>query len=127
AAATAELGALGAAHTFVVTHPDFSTALATPSADAMQCAFSETSPRAVLLAGSVSGREVAARLAVRLGLALAVDAVGIDEDADGVIANHSVFGGAYTAVSASTFGPPIITVREGTISTRAAGVDSIPH
>lgn len=125
--ASADLGALGAAHTIVVTHPDFSTALVTPSTDAMQLAFSQTSPCAVLLANSVAGRDVAACLAVRLGLALVVDAVGIDKDADGVIANHSVFGGAYTAVSAPTFGPPVITMREGAIATRAIARESVSH
>jgi electron transfer flavoprotein alpha subunit len=53
-----------------------------------------------------------------------VDAVGVSRDADGVVAHHSVYGGAYNVDSAVTFGAPVITVRQGSIDTRADAVAS---
>jgi electron transfer flavoprotein alpha subunit len=50
---------------------------------------------------------------VRSRNALAADAVAISRDAEGVVAHHSVFGGAYTVDSAITFGTLIITLRAG--------------
>lgn len=90
----AQLGALAAAHTLVA-------------------------PDAVLISNSVDGRDLAGRFAVRAGLAIVVDAVGVERDAEGVIAHHSVFGGAYNVVAAATFGAPVVTVRQGAVQERA--------
>src|SRR5690606_33886095 len=68
------------------------------------------------------GRDIAARLAVRTGGGLLVDAVDV-RAADGhIFASHSVFGGAYTTESAVEGGLPIITVRQGAIDARADAV-----
>jgi electron transfer flavoprotein alpha subunit len=66
----------------------------------------------VLVPASQRGKEVAGRLAVRLGSGLLVDAV--DVDAEGTT-THSVFGGAFTAKAKSTHGTPVISVRGGSI------------
>ena len=71
---------------------------------------------------SVEGREVAARFAARTRSALAVDAVGVSRDAEGVVAHHSVYGGAYNVDSAVTLGRAVITVRQGAIEARAEAV-----
>ena len=49
---------------------------------------------------------------------IAVDAVGVSRDAEGVVARHSVYGGAYNVESAATFGPLVVTVRQGAIEAR---------
>jgi len=36
------------------------------------------------------------------------------------VAHHSIYGGAYNVTSTSTFGAPVITVRQGSIEARAA-------
>lgn len=87
--------------------------------DAACHVFEQEHPAAVLLAHSPTGRDIAARLSVRLKQALATDAVGISRDEEGIIIRHSVFGGNYKVTSAPTFGAPIITVRKGAISDRA--------
>ncbi|MCR2764320.1 electron transfer flavoprotein subunit alpha/FixB family protein [Microbacterium sp. zg.B48] len=94
--------------------------------DALTAAIARIRTDAVVLSHSVEGREVAARLAVRARAAVAVDAVRISRDHEGVIAHHSVYGGAYDVVSAATFGPPIITIRQGSIDARAGAVASPP-
>lgn len=88
-------------------------------ADATVAAMNETNPHAVLLANTVDGRDAAARVSVRTKAPLAADAVGIARDDQGVIAQHSVYGGTYNSASAATFGPLIVTVREGAIEARA--------
>ena len=93
--------------------------LTVPVVDALQRAFERVRPDAVLISNSIAGRDVAGRFAVRARLALSVDAVGVSRDDEGVIAHHSVYGGAYLVDSAPTYGPPVITVRQGAVDARA--------
>ena len=53
-----------------------------------------------------------------------MDVVGVSRDAEGVVAHHSVYGGAYNVDSAVTWGAPVITVRQGAIEARAEAVSS---
>lgn len=96
-----------------------SPVLTAPMADALQQAFALVQPQAVLLGHTLTSREVAARFAVRNRLALSVDALGVSRDDQGIIAAHSIYGGAYSTHSAPTFGAPVITVRVGSIEERA--------
>ncbi|WP_139417987.1 electron transfer flavoprotein subunit alpha/FixB family protein [Agromyces laixinhei] len=117
--AAADAAALGATHVLVAEHPEARTALTVPAADALVAAADLVRPDAILVSNSIEGREVAARFAARSRSGLAVDAVGISRDAEGVVAHHSVYGGAYNVDSAVTWGAPVITVREGSIDARA--------
>ena len=96
-----------------------SPVLTAPMADALQQAFAVVQPQAVILGHTLTSREVAARFAVRNRLALSVDALGVSRDDQGIIAAHSIYGGAYSTHSAPTFGAPVITVRVGSIEERA--------
>ncbi|GAA1227665.1 electron transfer flavoprotein alpha subunit [Microbacterium phyllosphaerae] len=98
--------------------------LTVPIVDALQAAFTQVKPDAVLISNSISGRDVAGRFAVRAKLALSVDAVGVSRDDEGVIAHHSVYGGAYLVDSAPTYGAAVITVRQGAVDARAEAVAS---
>ena len=118
AALAADAGALGAAA--VLTAPlDDPSALTVPFVDAIEAAHRLVAPDAVLLSNSVDGRDAAGGFAARVGLGVAVDAIGVSRDAEGVVAHHSVYGGAYNVDSAVTFGAPVITVRQGSIDARA--------
>ncbi len=116
-AAAEEAAALGAA-AVLLAPPGPSPALA--EVDALAAAAELVRPDAVLVSNSVDGRDIAGRFAARTGAAIAVDAVGVSRDDEGILAHHSVFGGAYTVVSAATFGAPVITVRQGAVDARAA-------
>jgi electron transfer flavoprotein alpha subunit len=107
---------LGAAH--VLTAPAGED-LSVPRTDALASAAALVRPDAILVSNSVEGRDVAGRFAARTRSGLAVDVVGISRDAEGVVAHHSVYGGAYSVDSAVTWGAPVITVREGAIDARA--------
>ncbi|WP_306231452.1 electron transfer flavoprotein subunit alpha/FixB family protein [Agrococcus beijingensis] len=93
--------------------------LGVPAADAAQSAVAAVAPDAVLVPATVEGRELAGRLAIRLRAPLAADAVGVSRDDEGVLAQHSVYGGAYLVDAAATYGPLIVTVRLGAIDHRA--------
>ncbi|PZU35950.1 MAG: electron transfer flavoprotein subunit alpha [Microbacterium sp.] len=111
----AQASALGAAA--VLTAPSGAFIIAT--VDALDAAIDAVTPDAVLISQSVDGREAAGRLAARRRYALAVDAIGVSRDDLGIIAHHSVYGGSFTTASAPTFGPPIVTVRQGAVDARA--------
>ena len=98
---------------------DDPSALTVPFVDALEAAHRLVAPDAVLLSNSVDGRDAAGGFAARVGLGVAVDAIGVSRDAEGVVAHHSVYGGAYNVDSAVTFGAPVITVRQGSIDARA--------
>lgn len=121
-AAIDQVTAAGAAA--VLTVDDDATALTVPIVDALHAAATQVKPDAVLISNSISGRDVAGRFAVRSRSALSVDAVGVSRDDEGVIAHHSVYGGAYLVDSAPTFGTPVITVRQGAVDARAEAVAS---
>ena len=118
-AAADAAGALGAAHVLVAETETAESLLTAPLVDALVTAAEQVQPEAVLISNSIEGRDVAGRFAVRTGNAVAVDAVGVDRDEEGIIARHSVYGGAYNVDSAVTFGTPVITVRQGAIDARA--------
>ncbi|HET6302617.1 electron transfer flavoprotein subunit alpha/FixB family protein [Microbacterium sp.] len=116
AAAAAELGAA----TVLVAEPEaLGEQLTVPVVDALVAASDLVRPDAVLISHSIEGRDVAGRFAARTRSGVAVDAVGVSRDAEGVVAHHSVYGGAYSVDSAVTWGAPVITVRIGAVDARA--------
>lgn len=119
------VAALGAVRVLVT--EDDSAALTVPAVDALAAAFALVRPDAVLVTHSIEGREVAGRLAARLRLGLALDAVAVDRDDEGVIAHHSVYGGSYVGVSAVTFEAPVVTLRRGAVQVRAHGSGAHPE
>jgi len=120
--AAQQVAALGAS--VVLTAAADETALTVPIVDALQAAFTQVRPDAVLVSNSISGRDVAGRFAVRTRSALAVDAVGVSRDDEGIIAHHSVYGGAYLVDAAPTYGALVVTVRQGAVDARAEAVAS---
>lgn len=115
-----ELATMGAAQVYVAESDQVGSLLVAPGVEALAAAHSALDPAAILVAHSVEGRDVAARLAVRIGGGLLVDAVNVRADAGRIIATHSIFGGAYTVDAAVDGGIPIVTVRSGAIQERAA-------
>ncbi|HET8880483.1 MAG TPA: electron transfer flavoprotein subunit alpha/FixB family protein [Arthrobacter sp.] len=117
-ATAAEAAKLGAACVLVAESPDPS-ALGVPGVDALAAAVDLVRPDAVLISHSLNGRDLAGRFAARTRSAVCVDAVGVSRDEEGVVAHHSVYGGAYNVTATATFGPPVITIRQGSIEARA--------
>lgn len=112
---TVQLGQAGAAVIHLGRGAQAASVLTGPAVEALEAAVAACAPAAVLVSNSVDGREVAARLSVRVGGAMLNDAVSVRLDGDRIVAGHSIFGGAYDVESAVEGGLPIITVRQGAI------------
>ncbi|MBC7725235.1 MAG: electron transfer flavoprotein subunit alpha/FixB family protein [Burkholderiaceae bacterium] len=116
------LGPVGAAQAWIAESTQLETVLITPQVEAALAAAAATSPTVILVPNTVDGREIGARLAVRLGAGLIVDAVALRDEAGTLVATHSIFGGSYT-VESSVDGPlAVVTVRPGAIAERAEAV-----
>lgn len=79
-------------------------------------------PDAILVASSARGKEIAGRLALRIGSGVITDAVDFRDD---LSTTQSVFGGSFTVNAKVKVGKPVITIRPssieaGTSSTAAA-------
>lgn len=111
------LKAAGAAKIYVAESDVVGQYLITPQVNVLAELVESASPAAVLLAASIDGREIAGRLAARIGSGLLVDVVDVQEGGKGV---HSIFGGAFTVEAQANGDTPVITVRPGSIEAEAA-------
>jgi electron transfer flavoprotein alpha subunit len=114
-----QAAALGAERVLAVETTSTQSELTIPHVDALAAAAAVLAPDAVLISNSIDGRDIAGRFAARTGAPIAVDAIGVSRDHEGVVAHHSVYGGAYDVDSAATFGPLVVTVRQGAVEARA--------
>ena len=111
------LKAAGAAKIYVAESDAAENYLITPSVDVLAALAESASPAAVLLAASADGKEIAGRLAARIGSGLLVDVVEVKEGPVGV---HSIFGGAFTVEAQANGDTPVITVRAGAVDAEPA-------
>jgi electron transfer flavoprotein alpha subunit len=111
------LKAAGAAKIYVAESDTAESYLITPSVDVLAALAESASPAAVLLAASADGKEIAGRLAARIGSGLLVDVVGVEA---GPKAIHSIFGGAFTVEAQANGDTPVITVRAGAVDAEPA-------
>ena len=105
--------AFGADKVYAVTHPllaDYNVDLSLAALDSL-CR--EVAPRVVLIGRTNEGRELAPRLAFRLGVGLAQDCleVSVDTESKSLLANRPVYGGNAVAVVSCTYTPQIAAVR----------------
>lgn len=113
-----DLGAAGATRIYAA--ESATDQLLVPAVAALAAAVAASGDvAAVLVPSTVDGREIAARLAVRLGGALLADAVGVQLSDGRITATQPVLGGTYTVTSAAATGLPVITVRPGSVEERA--------
>jgi electron transfer flavoprotein alpha subunit len=104
----------GAAKVYVVDDAEIKGYLVAPKAEALQQLVDKTSPSAVLIPSTLEGKEIAGRLAIKIGSGLITDAVDVqpDEGGDGTpVTTQSVFAGNYTVNAKVTKGTPVITVK----------------
>ncbi|MGA5544264.1 electron transfer flavoprotein subunit alpha/FixB family protein [Mycobacterium sp. NPDC051198] len=111
------LKAAGAAKIYVAESDDAESYLVTPVVDVLAGLAESAAPAAVVVAATADGKEIAARLAARIGSGLLVDVVEVREGAVGV---HSIFGGAFTVEAQVTSDTPVITVRPGAVEAAPA-------
>jgi electron transfer flavoprotein alpha subunit len=106
------LKSAGAAKIYVAESDAAENYLIAPVVDVLASLAESASPAAVLLAANADGKEIAGRLAARIGSGLLVDVVDVQA---GPKAVHSIFGGAFTVEAEPSGDTPVITVRAGAI------------
>jgi electron transfer flavoprotein alpha subunit len=98
----------GAEKVYVVDDAQIKGFLVAPKAEALQQLAEKSSASAILISSNVEGKEIAARLAIKLDSGLITDATDVQE---GPVTTQSVFAGSYTVTAKVTKGTPIITVK----------------
>jgi len=107
-AAASRLAEYGAAKVYVAEAPELTDHVVAPTAELLASLVNTAAPDAVLVASTAEGKEVAARLAVKIESGVLTDAVSLGE---GFVAEQSIFGGSSIVHSRVTKGVPIITMR----------------
>jgi electron transfer flavoprotein alpha subunit len=100
--------AYGAEKVYVVDDAEIKGYLVAPKAEALQQLAEKASPAAILIPSTAEGKEIAGRLAIKIGSGLITDAVDVQE---GPVTTQSVFAGNFTVQAKVTQGTPIITVK----------------
>ncbi len=117
--------AYGAAKVYVIDDAQIKGFLVAPKAEALQQladkAAGDGTLAAILLPSSFENKEVAGRLAIKLGSGLITDAVDVQAGAEGgAVTTQSVFAGNYTVQAKVTQGTPIITVKPNSAAPQEA-------
>ncbi|WP_030847816.1 electron transfer flavoprotein subunit alpha/FixB family protein, partial [Streptomyces griseus] len=85
------LGEHGAVKVLTSDASEFADFLVVPKVDALQAAVEAVSPAAVLVVSSAEGKEIAARLALRIGSGIITDATDLEAGEQGPVATQAVF------------------------------------
>jgi electron transfer flavoprotein alpha subunit len=119
------LGEYGAAKVYVAESDEIDDFLVAPKAEVLASIVQQASPAAVLVSSSPENKEVAARLAFKIGSGVLTDAVTVNDDASVV---QSIFGGAVTVQSKVSQGVPVITVRANAVTpvSEAGAAEEVP-
>jgi electron transfer flavoprotein alpha subunit len=108
--AAAELGAHGATTLFAGTDPLWGELLfGGPAADALAALIEEHKPDLVLFAMTYNSRDVAGRLAAKLGVPVIANGLDVS-DGDGISVHSSVFGATLNVATRFESGAPAIAI-----------------
>ncbi len=116
-AAVATLGEYGASTVYVV--PGTDGYLSVPAAEALVAIAGRTAPAAVLVTSGSVGKDVAARVAVRLGAGIVTDATDVRSEGGVVTTTQSVFSGGWQA-TCQVAGTAVVTVRPNALAAEPA-------
>lgn len=121
AAAAPALGKHGAKVVYVNEDDAFDRYLAEPATDAAAAAIEQAKPDLVLFSFTADSREVAGRLAARLGTGLISNALDIRADGGGFVARVPYFGGAKTADYKANSAPAVVLLRPKSVEASEVG------
>ncbi len=114
----------GATTVYVADAPEFTDHLIVPKVDALTQIAQTYGANAVLVTSSGEGKEIAARLALRLDSGIITDAIDLEAGDNGPIATQSVFAASYQVKSTITHGTPVITVKPNATTPQPAPVQA---
>jgi len=116
----ARLGEYGATTVYAVTAPEMEQFLSVPKAEAVATIAQRVSPFAVLVTSGPEGKDVAARVAIRLDSGLVTDAIDVVADGSTVTTTQSVVAGSFHVRCEVVRGIPVITVMPNAVTAEAA-------
>ncbi|CAN5320332.1 electron transfer flavoprotein subunit alpha/FixB family protein [soil metagenome] len=111
------LAEYGAVKVYVAESEDIAGHLVAPKAEVLAQLVEQVSPAAVLLASTGEGKEIAGRLAVKIGSGLLTDVTELHSDGT---ATQVVFAGAVIVKSKISTGTPIYTLRPNSLAPEPA-------
>ncbi len=117
-------GAFGANKVILVDDPILADGLGDAIVPAAERVAKEVDPAVILIGQTMMGREIAPRLAQRLGTAVAMDCVGLDKQGDKLVAERPCFGGNARARYTINGTPQIATVRVKALEAPEPGASS---
>ena len=112
-AAVAAATSYGVDSLIVVEGADFADYSTDAYTNAFAALVAKYDPTAILFGATSNGRDLAPRLAARLGAGLAADCTGIERDATGLVFTRPTYSGRMLSVIESTGGIQMATVRSG--------------
>ncbi|MFF2750311.1 electron transfer flavoprotein subunit alpha/FixB family protein [Kitasatospora sp. NPDC058048] len=116
----AKAGEYGAVKVYVADGAEFADQLVVPKVDALAQIAGAGDVAAVLVTSSGEGKEIAARVALRIGSGIITDAVDLEAGDGGPVATQSVFAASFQVKSKVTKGAPVITVKPNAVAPEAA-------
>jgi electron transfer flavoprotein alpha subunit len=112
-----KLAEYGAVKVYEAADEELSSYVVAPKAELLAQLVADKSPAAVLVPATAESKEVAGRLAVKVGSGVLTDVVDVSDDFTG---EHSIFGGAVIAHAKVRSGLPIVAVRPNAVSPEPA-------
>ena len=120
--AAAGLGAHGAAKVFVADDPNLGLYSAEGYGEAVVKAAEAAAPEAIFFSGTAMGRDLAPRVAAKLGVGAIADVVGLEKDGDRFVARRPVYSGkAFATVDAAGKKPQVISLRPNVFAAEETG------
>ena len=119
------LGRFGAERIYSIPDTTLLDHLVAPKAEALAQLVQATAPGAVLIVSGGEGKEIAARVAIKLESGLITDAVDVQPGDDGPVTTQNVFAGSYKTFSTVTQGTPIITVKPNSATPEPAAAAGV--
>ena len=114
------LAEFGAAKVYVADGEQVTDYVVAPAAEVLAALVARAAPAAVLVPATAEGKEIAGRLAVKIGSGVLTDAVDLAPGDGGPVAEQSIFGGAIVVKSRVSKGTPIVAVRPNAVSPEAS-------
>ena len=120
--AAAGLGAYGAAKVFAADDPNLALYSAEGYGEAVAKAVESAAPEAVFFAGTAMGRDLAPRVAAKLGVGTLADVVALERDGDQLVARRPVYSGkAFATADSGGNKPQVISLRPNVFTVEETG------
>ena len=121
----AALGEYGATRVYAVAGEEPELFLAVPKAEELVALAGRVQPVAILVSSGQEGKDVAARVAVRLDSGILTDAVDVALAGQTVRATQPVFSGTRLVTSEVVRGTPVVALRPSAVEAVPAAVDPV--